>query len=134
MSKKSLSPVLSLLLAALLIQPALPQPAVSAADQQKAREEQLKQRVVEWGTNKNVTVKLKSGGKVQGRLAEIRDDGFALQFVEHGQVTSREIRYGDVKGISEKGNAGNIVGGIIVGTLAAVGVTAIVVLVAVTSH
>src|SRR2546423_15308224 len=99
MSKKSLSPVLSLLLAVLLTSPALPQTAGSAADQQKAQEEQLKKRVVEWGTNKNVSVRLKSGGKVQGRLTEIRDDGFAVQFVEKARVTSREIRYSDVKGI-----------------------------------
>lgn len=114
----------------LLAAPALAQTATADA----AKEEALKKRVVEWGTNKNVNVKLKSGEKVKGRIAEISDEHFAVQFVEKGKVTSREVRYSEIKGISEKGNAGDIAAGIVIGSLAAIGVVATVVLVAIASN
>ncbi|MFN7947523.1 MAG: hypothetical protein U0Z53_19395 [Blastocatellia bacterium] len=110
--------------------PALAQTATADA----AKEEALKKRVVEWGTNRNVTVKLKSGEKVKGRIAEISDEHFAVQFVEKGKVTSREVRYSEIKGISEKGSAGDIAAGVAIGSLAAIGVVAIFLLVAITNN
>ncbi len=114
----------------LLTAPALAQTATADA----AKEEALKKRVVEWGTSKNVTVKLKSGEKIKGRIAEISDEHFAVQFVAQGKVTSREVRYSDIKGISEKGNAGNIAAGVVIGSLAAIGVVTTVMLVVIASN
>ncbi len=99
---------------------------------QLEKEAKLKQRVVEWGTNKNVTVKLKSGEKLNGRIAEIKDDVFAVQFVDKDKVTAHEIRYSDVDKISGKdgGKAGRIVGYTALGVLAGTGVVMLAVLAA----
>lgn len=128
MLKRLLSIFLSALLLAL---PALAAPPQSKEEKERAKIEGFKQRVVEWGTNKNVTAKFKAGGKQKGRIAEIRDDFFTLQFVENGQVTSREVRYEELRGISVQGNGANIAAGIAVGALAAVGIVATVVLIAI---
>jgi hypothetical protein len=103
-----LKQTLSLLLCVLFVVPSLAQ----TNNKQLAKETKLKQKIVEWGTNKNVAVKLKSGDKLEGRIAEIKDDLFVVQFVDIDQVTSRDLRYSDVDKISAKdgGKAGKIAG------------------------
>jgi hypothetical protein len=117
---------LSFLLCALLVVSGFAQ----TNNKQLEKEAKLKQKVVEWGTNKNVSVKLKSGEKLAGRIADIKDDIFALQFVDKDKVTSREIRYSDVDKISTKdgGKAGRVVGYTALGVLAGVGVFMVVIL------
>jgi hypothetical protein len=121
-----LKQTLSLLLCMLFAVPSFAQ----TNNKQLEKEAKLKQKVVEWGTNKNVSVKLKSGEKVEGRIADIKDDVFALQFVDKDKVTSREIRYSDVDKISTKdgGKAGRVVGYTALGVLAGIGVFMIVIL------
>ncbi len=123
-----LKPTLSFLLCLLFVVPGVAQ----TTNKQLEKEAKLKQRIVEWGTNKNVAVKLKSGEKVEGRIAEIKEDIFAVQFVAKDKVTSREVRYSDVNKISGKdgGKAGKIVGYTALGVLAGVGVVMLVVLAA----
>ncbi|MFN0119262.1 MAG: hypothetical protein ACKV2V_02040 [Blastocatellia bacterium] len=99
--------------------------------QQPATPEIFKKFVVEHGTNTQVNVRLKSGEKLKGRIADINDEFFALQFVEKGKISTREIRYDDLKTLSEKSNAGNIATGIAVGALAAAGVVMTVLLIAI---
>lgn len=68
------------------------------------QEAENKRRVVELGTNQNVKLKLQSGEMLEGRIAEIQNDLFVLQFVnQNSQVQTRELRYSDVKKISPKG-------------------------------
>ena len=83
----------------------------------------LKQKIVEWGTNKNVSVKLKSGSKFEGRIATISDSNFTVQLVENGQVSARGINYTEIDKISGKGdsNGASIAGWIVLGAAAAVG-------------
>lgn len=121
-----LKQTLSLLLCLLFVVSAYAQ----TNNKQLAKEAKLKQRIVAWGTNKNVAVKLKSGEKLDGRIAEIKDDLFAVQFVAKDRVTSRELRYSDVDKISGKdgGKAGKIAGYTALGVLAGVGVVFLVVL------
>ena len=121
-----LKQTLCLLLCVLFVVPGFAQ----SNNKQLEKETKLKQRIVEWGTNKNVAVKLKSGEKLDGRIAEIKDDLFAMQFVDKDKVTSREIRYSDVDKISGKdgGKAGKVVGYAVLGGLAGVGVFFLVVL------
>ncbi len=121
-----LKQTLSLLLCLLFVVSAYAQ----TNNKQLAKEAKLKQRIVAWGTNKNVAVKLKSGEKLDGRIAEIKDDLFAVQFVAKDKVTSRELRYSDVDKISGKdgGKAGKIAGYTALGVLAGVGVVFLVVL------
>ncbi|HZS05645.1 MAG TPA: hypothetical protein VFD58_12465 [Blastocatellia bacterium] len=96
---------------------------------QQSQEEQYKKQVVDWGTNKPVSVRLKSGDRVEGRIAGIRDDVFTVQMVEKGKVTSRDVRYSEVRSLKEKnGRAGKIVGYTTLGILAGVGVTFLVIL------
>ena len=121
-----LKQTLCLLLCVLFVVPGFAQ----SNNKQLEKETKLKQRIVEWGTNKNVAVKLKSGEKLDGRIAEIKDDLFAMQFVDKDKVTSREFRYSDVDKISGKdgGKAGKVVGYTALGVLAGVGVFFLVVL------
>ena len=95
---------------------------------QQAQEAKHKKRIVEWGTNKNISVKLKSGGKVDGRIAEIKDETFAVQLVENGQVVSHDVRYSDVDKLSAKGEAsgGKIAAWIALGAAAGVGVLVLI--------
>ena len=121
-----LKQTLSLLLCLLFVIPGYAQ----TNNKQLEKEAKLKQKIVEWGTNKNVAVKLKSGEKLDGRIAEIKEDLFAVQFVDKDKVTSREINYSDVDKISGKdgGKAGKIAGYTALGVLAGVGVVFLVVL------
>jgi hypothetical protein len=121
-----LKQMLSLLLCLLLVIPGTAQ----TSDKQLVKETKLKQQLIEWGTNKIVAVKLKSGEKLEGRIAEIKDDVFAVQFVEKDKITAREIRYNEVNKLSAKdgGKAGKVVGYTALGVLAGVGVMFLVVL------
>ena len=96
----------------------LAQTKTTAPEKQAA----FKQRVVEWGTNKQVNVKLNSGEKISGRIAEIQNDFFALQSVtKDGKVTSQPINFSDINKLSAKGNAGRTAGMTALGVMAAVG-------------
>jgi hypothetical protein len=64
----------------------------------------FKRKIVELGTNQNVKAKLTSNETLQGRIADIRNDSFTLQFVDQtGQVTSREIAYTELSKVSKVG-------------------------------
>lgn len=112
-----------LLIFALGVVPTLAQTKIASAEKQA----EFKKRVVDWGTNKQINVKLHSGEKISGRLAEIQDQYFAVQAVsKDGKVVSRQINYSDINKLSAKANAGNIVGYTALGVLAGVGVVVIV--------
>lgn len=115
---------LSFLLCVLFVLPSFAQ----TNNKQLEKEVKFKQRIVEWGTNKIIAVKLKSGERLEGRIAEIKDDLFAVQFVEKDKVTSREIPYNNLDKISGKdgGKAGKIVGYTALGVLAGVGVLVLI--------
>ena len=119
-----LKQMISLLLCVLFIAPVTAQ----TNNKQLEKETKLKQKIVEWGTNKNVSVKLKSGEKLEGRIADIKDDLFAVQFVDKEKVAARELRYSDMDKISAKdgGKAGKIAGYTALGVLAGVGVVMLV--------
>ncbi len=121
-----LKQTLSFLLCALFVMPGFAQ----VNNKQLEKEAKLKQKIVEWGTNKNVAVKLKSGEKLEGRIAEIKETLFAVQFVDKDKVTAREISYSDVDKLSGKdgGKAGKVVGYTALGVLAGVGVMFLIVL------
>lgn len=112
-----------LLVVTLASLPTLARTATASLSKQQAQEAKHKKRIVEWGTNKNVTVKLKSGSKVEGRLADIKDENFVVQLVENGQVVSRDIRYSEIDKLSAKGetSGGKVAGYIVIGALAALG-------------
>ena len=121
-----LKPIIAVLLCVLFVIPGTAQ----TNHKQLEQEAKLKQKIVAWGTNKNVAVNLKSGEKLEGRIAEIKDDLFVVQFVDKDKVTSRAINYSDVDKISGKdgGKAGKIAGYTALGVLAGVGVAFLVVL------
>ena len=97
---------------------------------QSSQAESLRRKVIGWGVNKPIVVKLKSGSKIDGRVAEIKDMNFVVQLVENSQVVTREINYSDVDKISGKdgGKAGKIAGYTALGVLAGVGVAFLIVL------
>ena len=90
---------------------------------QSSQAESLRRKVIGWGVNKPFVVKLKSGSKIDGRVAEIKDMNFVVQLVENSQVVTREINYSDVDKISGKGgtSGGKIAGWIVLGAAAAFG-------------
>lgn len=86
------------------------------------KQAKFKKQVVEWGTNKQVSVKLNSGAKIEGRVAEIQNDFFAVQSVsKEGQVASQQVNFSDINKLSPKGDAGRIAGHTVLGILAGVG-------------
>lgn len=94
---------------------------------QPSKEVKLKQKLVEWGTNKQVNVKLNSGEKFSGRLADIQNEFFVVQSVTpDGKVTSHQINFNDVNKVSQKGQAGRTVGFTALGVLASVGAAFVV--------
>ncbi len=124
MFRKYCSLVLSwLLILALGFSSALAQTKTTSPEKQA----EFKKRVVEWGTNKQVNVKLNSGAKISGRVAEIQNDYFEVQTVTRdGQVTSQQINFSDINKLSVKGNAGRTAGYTALGILAGVGATFVV--------
>lgn len=59
-----------------------------------SKEEKLKSKIVQWGLQKTVTVKLNSGEQVKGRITEIKDEFFAIQ--TEGQATTRQVPFSEV--------------------------------------
>ncbi len=96
-----------------------------------AKQVEFKKRIVDWGTNKSVNVKLNSGEKLDGRIADIQDQFFTLRTITgDGKVTTHEIAYSDVNKLSGKdgGKVGKVIGYSALGVLAGVGVFMVVVL------
>lgn len=69
---------------------------------QSAAAEKLRARVIEWGPNKAVAVQLKSGEKLQGRIAAIRDDALTIQFLQQGKIDTRDFRWSELHKVSLK--------------------------------
>ncbi|HEX4946287.1 MAG TPA: hypothetical protein VFZ34_06480 [Blastocatellia bacterium] len=68
--------------------------------QTTSQEEKFKAKIVHWGLQKIVSVQLKSGEKLQGRVTEIKDDFFAVQLLQQGNITTRQISFTDVQKLS----------------------------------
>jgi len=129
MLKKACSSVLTLLLlVASGSRPGLAQAPTPKPAKRLAQEAKYKRQIVEWGTNQNITVKLGSGEKIEGRLSEIREDSFSVQLVQQGQIEARTVRFSEIHGLSKRGGhqAGKIVGYTVLGGLSALGILAIV--------
>ena len=95
-----IKPSFSILLALLLLTGTATQPALA----QLSKQEKLRARVVEWGPNKVVSLQLKSGAKLQGRIAEIKDYALSLQFLQQGKIDTRDFRWDEIKKVSLKGS------------------------------
>lgn len=120
MCRHALSIALSLLLVCSFA-PATFAGQTKELEKQKAKEAEFKRKVVEWGTNKQVSVKLHSGEKIEGRIAAINDDAFTVQGLNNSTITSKDIRFSEIKKLSQKGNASKAVGYTALGVLAGVG-------------
>ncbi len=84
---------------------------------------EYKTKVVSWGVNKQITLRLFSGEKIDGRIAEIKDDLLIIQLASNGKITSRDVPYEDIKKISDVVGAGKIAGYTALGVLAGIGGT-----------
>ncbi len=89
---------LSVALSALLLLTVVGNPAFAQA----SKAESLRRKVIEWGTNKPVAVKLNSGEKLQGRIAEIKDDALTIQFLKTGKIDTRDFRWNEIEKVSLK--------------------------------
>ena len=118
---------LSWALSILLLLTAVSNPAFA----QGSKAESLRRKVIEWGTNKLIAVKLNSGEKLKGRVAEIKFDTLAMQFVEQGKIVTRELRWDDLNKVSldSKDEKARKIGGFIaLGVLATLAIVVVVVL------
>jgi diphthamide synthase (EF-2-diphthine--ammonia ligase) len=79
--------------------------AGSVLDQTPAeRTASLKQQVVGIPAGAVIEVKLQQKGsrKITGKLGSITDEGFEVQTVSSGQVSSQRVAFADVKSVKEK--------------------------------
>lgn len=74
--------------------------AIRPALAQSSPDEKLRHRVVEWGPNKAIAIQFKSGEKINGRIAEIKDDVLTIQFLEQGKIITRDFRWSAIKKVS----------------------------------
>ncbi len=105
--------------------------AANPAFAQFSKAESLRRKVIEWGANKPVTAKRSAGEKVKGRIAEIKSDTLALQFVEQGKIVTRELRWDDLNNVrldSKDEKARKIGGFIAIGVLATLAIVVVVAL------
>ncbi len=117
-----------LIVGALAITPLITSSTLAAATKQETQEAKYKKRIVEWGINKSVSVKLKSGSKVEGRITEIKDANFSVQLLENGQVINRDISYSEINKLSGRdgGKVGKAIGYSALAVLAGVGIFTLV--------
>ena len=118
---------LSFALSALLLLPGFGNPACA----QSAKAESLRRKVIEWGTNKPIAVKLNSGEKLKGRIAEIKFDTLAIQLIGQDKIVTRELRWDDLNKVSLSSadeKARKIGGFIAIGVLATLAVVIVVAL------
>jgi hypothetical protein len=116
-------------LAVLCLSPSKPAIARNALDQTPAeRTASLKQQVVGIPAGTVIEVKFQQKGseKITGRLGSITGEGFEVQTVRSGQISSQKVAFADVKSVKEKHGMSVvtkalIVTGIVVGALAALG-------------
>jgi preprotein translocase subunit SecF len=105
---------------------------IRPAQAQVSPEDKLRHRVIEWGPNKAVALQLKSGEKLQGRIAEIKDDALTMQFLQQGKIDTRDFRWNEIKKVSLKQNTEDKVrktgGFIALGALALIVVVVVVAL------
>ncbi len=78
---------------------------VLAAEQSPASASDIKRQSALIPAGKNIEVKLKQEGskKITGKLGPVTDDGFELQTVKSGQVSSEKIVFADVESIRKRG-------------------------------
>lgn len=70
---------------------------------QSKTEIKFKRQIVEWGTNQNLRLRLRSKEKLEGRIAELKSASFVLQRVDAGgQIISREISYSELDKLSKR--------------------------------
>lgn len=66
----------------------------------------VREAVVKIDKGSSVEVRLKAKEKVRGRLGDVSDNGFTVQVVKNGTVTSRDIAFADVTALKRTGKPG----------------------------
>jgi hypothetical protein len=111
-------------LAVICLSTSSPAFAGSAPDQTAERTASLKQQVIGIQAGTVIAVKLQQKGskRITGRLGPVTDEGFEVQTVKSGKVSSEKVAFADVKSVKEKHGMSLvtktlIVTGIVVGVL-----------------
>ncbi len=66
--------------------------------------EKFKKRALELGPNTRVRVKLTSGEKVEGNIAEITPEALVVRVAKDGGFESRTIEFADIKSLEKSGS------------------------------
>jgi hypothetical protein len=77
---------------------------VLAAEQSPASASDLQRRLASIPAGKKIEVKLKQEGskKITGKLGLVTDEGFEVQTVKSGQVSSEKVAFADVESVKAK--------------------------------
>lgn len=78
---------------------------VLAAEQSPASASDLKRQLALIPAGKTVEVKLKQEGskRIIGKLGPVTDEGFEVQTVESGKVSTEKIAFADVESVKKRG-------------------------------
>jgi hypothetical protein len=78
---------------------------VLAAERSPASASGLRRQLLSIPAGKNIEVKLKQEGskKVTGELGPVTNDGFEIQTVKSGVVSSEKIAFADVESVKKRG-------------------------------
>ncbi|MFN0172177.1 MAG: hypothetical protein ACKV22_37730 [Bryobacteraceae bacterium] len=109
------------------------QGTVAAASNKQEIRPATKEQLLDIPTGSIVEIRTHGKDKIRGRLAETSDQGFNVQTIQSGKLTSVPLAYDDVKSVkvaaakeSPGRKAGRTVGWIVVGGLAGLGVLSLV--------
>ncbi|HEX4946285.1 MAG TPA: hypothetical protein VFZ34_06470 [Blastocatellia bacterium] len=67
---------------------------------QSSQADNLRRKVIAWGTNKPIAIKLKSGEMLKGRIADIKSDALSVQLLEQSRIVTRDLRWDDLNKFS----------------------------------
>jgi hypothetical protein len=91
----------------------------------------LKQKVLETPLHTMIEVRLLNKEKLRGRLGEVFDTGFVVKTVHQDKIEDRKIAFDEVKSVKVVEGTGSKAGWIVVGALAAAGLTYLIIALAI---
>ncbi len=95
---------------------------------QVAQKPTLQEKVLEIPPGSRVQVRLKNKEKLRGRLGEVSNEGFVLQYARGNQIEERKISFDEVKSLKVKEGGSNALVWVLVGAAAGLGVFFVVLL------
>ncbi len=97
---------------------------------QATKKPTLHEKVLEIPPGSRVQVRLKSKEKLRGRLGEVSDEGFVVQYAKGNQIEERTIGFDEVKSLKVKKGGTSTAVWVLAGVVAGIGALFLIVIVA----